>query len=265
MSCSTDSSNLLPLVVFPQGMSVSEAMARFPRIDLPGVPQHLMARGNNKARCFYDDHDRQVYLRYLVEAAHTAGCDLHAYVLMSNHVHLLATGHDAGGISLMMQAVGRRFARHVNDVHGRTGTLYEGRFKSSLVETERYFLTCMRYIELNPVRAGMVADPGQFPWSSHRENASGSPSGLLSPHAEYLRLGDDSHARGLAYRALFETPLQGVELAAIRQHAEKNRVLGGEAFQRRIELLLGHPARVVRPGRPRKDPKRGASGQQKVT
>ncbi len=128
-------------------------MARLPRLDMPGVPQHVIQRGNNRTACFFDPADYTFYLECLGEAAQKARCAVHAYVLMTNHVHLLVTAEVPGGLSLMMQSLGRRYVRYVNRLYGRTGTLWEGRFKSSLVESERYFLTCSRYIELNPVRA----------------------------------------------------------------------------------------------------------------
>lgn len=227
-------------------------MARLPRIDVPGLPQHLVARGNNRAPCFFHDADRHVFLKYLREAASADHCDVHAFVLMSNHVHLLVTGREAGAISRMMQAVGRRYARYVNRAYARTGTLFEGRFRSSLVQTERYFLACMRYIELNPVRGGMVVHPSEYPWSSYRENASGEPSGWIKPHPEYVRLGSEASQRASAYRRLFEEELDAEELAAIRRHVQKDRALGNSGFQQWLEISLDRPVGIVRPGRPGK-------------
>ena len=206
-------------------------------------------RGNNRSPCFFSDQDRFVYLRYLEEAARATDCDLHAYVLMSNHVHLLVTGREAGAISRLMQSIGRRYARYINHVHGRTGTLFEGRFKSSLVESQRYFFTVMRYIELNPVRAGMVDHPGQYPWSSFRQNSSGAPGGLLSVHPEYDLLGRDREARRRAYLALFDLPMDDETLQEIRTHASKSRALGSKEFRESISNQLGRPAGIVRPGR----------------
>ena len=164
-------------------------MARLPRIDLPGVPQHLIVRGNNRSAMFRDDADRSMFLQCLGEALDACSCDVHAFVLMTNHVHLLATGHLRGEISELVQRLGRKYARLVNMRWGRTGTLFEGRFRSYPVETEAYLLTCMRYIELNPVRAGMVDHPGDFPWSSYGQNVCGDPCGILRPHELYERLG----------------------------------------------------------------------------
>ena len=153
------------------------------------MPQHLIVRGNNRLPCFIDDRDRNLYLSYLQEYSLANGCEIHAYVLMTNHVHLLATGREAMGVSRFMQVLNRRYARYFNKAHERTGTLYEGRFRSSLIQTERNFFAVMRYIELNPVRAGMVATPGEYRWSSHRENVGGAPRGLVTPHPLYDQLG----------------------------------------------------------------------------
>lgn len=227
-------------------------MPRQPRIDIPGVPQHLFTRGNNRSVCFRNEADRWVFLNHLRAAAATNDCELHAYVLMTNHIHLLATGRSHGALSQMMQSVGRRYARYVNVRYGRTGTLFEGRFKSSLVESERYFMTCMRYIELNPVRAGMVGQPAEYPWSSHRDNVSGAPCGLLTAHAEYLRLGREALARGAAYRALFRETIPADEIDRIRVALGKNRVLGSEYFCRVLKDQLRRNVDLVPPGRPRK-------------
>jgi putative transposase len=225
-------------------------MPRPTRIDVPGLPQHLYARGNNRSPFFFTDLDRRVFLRYLKEAARDNGCDVHAFVLMTNHFHLLATGNARGALSRMMQAVGRRYVAYVNRAYGRTGTLFEGRFKASVVETERYFLTCMRYIELNPVRAHMAANPRDYPWSSFRKNASGAPSGWLVPHCAYLALGDCPSERGRVYRSLFEAPVPDHALAEIREHVGRNCALGSEAFQQALEVTLGRRVRIARVRKP---------------
>lgn len=142
-------------------------MARQPRFDLPGIPQHVVQRGNNRLPCFLDDEDRQRYLQCLLQALDRFGCRLHAYVLMSNHVHLLLTPGEAGALSRLMHTFARNYAGLFNGRHGRTGTLWEGRYKACLVDSGPYFLACSRYIELNPVRAWMVARPGDYPWSSY--------------------------------------------------------------------------------------------------
>ena len=164
-------------------------MARFPRFDLPGIAWHVVRRGNDRQPCFADAADYLHYRQELGEAALKHGCHLHAYVLMTNHVHLLVTPHEAGATSRMMQAIGRRYVGAFNGRYRRTGTLWEGRFKSALVDSTDYLLTCYRYIELNPVRAGMVAALGDYRWSSHRRNAHGAHEPRITPHAAYLSLG----------------------------------------------------------------------------
>lgn len=231
-------------------------MPRPPRIDVPGLPQHLYTRGHNKSDCFRRELDRAVYLKYLKEESAESGCVIHAYVLMTNHVHLLVTGHEQGAISRLMQHLGRRHCRFVNRAYRRSGALYEGRFKSSLVESEAYFLECMRYIELNPVRAGMVDHPSQYRWSSYGENVRGDPGGLIVPHPEYLRLGRDRATRGAAYRALVEQPLDARRVGEIRRASAKNGVLGDSRFQSALELDLGRCVAIAPPGRPPRNTKK---------
>jgi putative transposase len=227
-------------------------VARPPRIDIPGLPQHVTARGHNKSDCFRADFDRVVYLKYLREGLHYAQCDLHAYVLMTNHVHLLVTPRIERGVSSLMQQLGRRYCRFVNRIYARTGSLCEGRFRSNPVEAEAYFFECMRYIELNPVRAGMARHPSQYPWSSYAENVGGDPRGLLVPHPEYLRLGREPSVRSAAYRALLEEPLGAAALERIRRASSRNDVLGSKPFVAALESKLGRPVTTSDRGRPRK-------------
>jgi len=227
-------------------------MARLPRIDVAGVPQHLIVRGNNRALMFRDDADRMIFLRFLQDALETCACDLHAYVLMTNHVHLLATGHAEGDLSEMMHRIGRRFASLMNLRWGRTGTLFEGRFRSSLVDGEAYLLTCMSYIELNPVRAAMVRLPGDYAWSSHRENVSGRPRKPLAPHEIYLALGSTDADRAAAYRQLVQAGVGDDELNRIRTSVRQCRVLGKDEFCASIGAGLERMVAPRVPGRPRK-------------
>ncbi|MBA8885076.1 transposase [Dokdonella fugitiva] len=162
-------------------------MARLPRIEFADIPQHVVQRGNDRQPCFLEDADYRRYLRGLQEAALDHGCHIHAYVLMTNHVHLLLTPTTVGAVSRMMQQLGRGYVGYFNTAHHRSGTLWEGRFKSNLVDSERYLLTCYRYIEMNPVRAGMVEEPGAYRWSSYGHNASGGPDAIVTPHPIYLR------------------------------------------------------------------------------
>jgi len=170
-------------------------MARLPRLNMAGIPQHVVQRGNNKQACFFDEQDYTVYLDKLRHYSNKYRVDVHAYILMTNHVHLLMTPQTETGVSQLMQALGRYYVRYVNQTYHRTGTLWEGRFKSALIDSDNYFLLVSRYIELNPVRAGMVEHPVQYPWSSYRGNATGVDIALLKPHFCYQALGDSDSAR----------------------------------------------------------------------
>jgi putative transposase len=198
-------------------------MARSPRPDLVDVAQHIVQRGNNRGACFFDDSDRLYYLGLLGEAARELDIAVHAYALMSNHVHLLGTARQPGGISALMQRVGRRYVPWVNKRHERTGGLYEGRFKGRLVHTERYLLCCYRYIELNPVRAGLAPDPGAYPWSSFRCNAMGESDNLITLHPVFAELGLTPEERRQRYRDFVAEGIPGEELEAIRAHLTPRR------------------------------------------
>ena len=225
-------------------------MARQRRLDLPGQPQHIVQRGNNRNACFFDDGDRRRYLDLLREVAGTAGVAVHAYVLMTNHVHLLLTPSRPDTVSAVMQAVGRRHVQRVNALRSRTGTLFDGRFKASLVQTERYLLCCYRYIELNPVRAGLAADPAGYGWSSYRSNALGEPDALLTPHPCFVELGDAPDQRQRVYRAFVAEGITDDERDAIRSHVRQGRVLGSTDFQEQVALQTGLRTRLAPRGRP---------------
>jgi putative transposase len=227
-------------------------MARLHRIDVPGVAQHVIVRGVDRHPCFFADGDYETYLAVLRASAARCDCAVHAFVLMTNHAHLLLSGNVTGAVSATMHRVGLRYVGHVNRRYGRTGTLFDGRFRSSLVQTERYLLTCMRYIELNPVRACMVAHPGDYRWSSFRSNAGFAPFGWLVPHDDYLRLGRATPERIEAYRALFRTALDPEDLTAIRLHANKSCALGDARFQALIAAMVNRRAHVAPAGRPRR-------------
>lgn len=209
-------------------------MARLPRFDLPGVPQHVVQRGNNRMPCFLDVEDRLNYLTLLRQACLRHHCAVHAYVLMDNHVHLLVTPSELGAVSRMMQTLGRTYVGQFNGRHGRTGTLWEGRYKSCLVDSDAYLLTCQRYIELNPVRAWIVGEPCAYRWSSHGANAQGDVDALVTPHPGYLQLGTTPEERQRAYRALFNEVLSGADTARIRAYLQQQRVLGADDFQKRV-------------------------------
>lgn len=175
-------------------------MARLPRFVLPGQPQHLIQRGNNREPIFFAEEDYRFYLEKLQAACHRHDCAIHAYVLMTNHVHLLATPNTENSLSKMIQMLGRYYVQYINTNYQRTGTLWEGRYKATLIDSEHYLLTCCRYIELNPVRAGIVKHPSAYRWSSYHHNALGKADPLITPHSLYKRLGKDETSRQSAYR-----------------------------------------------------------------
>lgn len=225
-------------------------MARQPRFDFAGIPQHVVQRGNNRLPCFLDDEDRQRYLQCLRQGLARFDCQLHAYVLMSNHVHLLLTPQATGAVSRLMHTFARNYTGLFNGRHGRTGTLWEGRFKACLVDSGRYFLACTRYIELNPVRAWMVARPADYPWSSHGANAGYREDPLLVQHPEYLALGADAHARAAAYRAIVEEGVEDAVVEDIRAYLQQQKALGSDRFQEWVRQRTGRFAGLRGRGRP---------------
>ena len=229
-------------------------MGRMPRFDLAGIPQHIVQRGNNRLPCFLDDSDRSRYLRHLQDAALRHRCGIHAYVLMTNHVHLLVTPAAPGAVSRMMQMLGRNYAGYFNVRHARSGTLWGGRFKSCIVDTDTYLLCCYRYIELNPVRAAVAECPGDFRWSSYAANARGHADALVTPHPQYLALGVSDFARRRAYAALVAEAISGEQLQEIRVYLQQERALGTDHFRAHIEAKTRRFSDVRPPHRPRKRP-----------
>lgn len=230
-------------------------MPRQPRLDLPGIAMHLVQRGNNRQACFFADADYCRYLRTLQEAALEHRCRVHAYVLMTNHVHLLVTPSEARGVSLFMQFVGRRYVSYFNATYARSGTLWEGRFKSCLVDSDDYILACCRYIELNPVRAAMVCAPGDYRWSSYHANAMGRADPLVTPHECLVGLGPNAANRESAYRRHVALGIADAQLADIREYVQQQRAFGSERFRAQIEQQLERSASVRPQGRPRARPK----------
>lgn len=225
-------------------------MPRRPRIKLAGMPQHIVQRGINREPCFFAEEDYHSYLHWLEKAAADWHCAIHAYVLMTNHVHLLVTPESETGTAKLMQALGRRYVQYINRSYRRTGSLWEGRYKSSVIQTETYLFTCMRYIELNPVRAGMVQDPGEYRWSSYRHNGLGQPDPRLTPHPHYLALHQNQTGRQTAYRALFCSELDDEALADIRLALAQCQPLGQGRFSDKICAAAGIRRTQKRPGRP---------------
>jgi putative transposase len=227
-------------------------MPRKPRFVLPDYPQHVILRGNDRRACFFAPSDYRLFLSYLAEAGKRHCLETHAYALMTNHVHLLVTPRAEFAISHAMQRLGQRYVQSINKQYRRTGTMWEGRFKSSLVQSDRYLLTCMRYIELNPVRAGMVEHPGDYPWSSYRANGLGHIDELLAQHPLYQALGATPSLRQHAYRQLFASHIDETILGLIRGTVNQELVLGSDRFRAQIEAMTLRQAGERRRGRPRK-------------
>jgi putative transposase len=226
-------------------------MARLGRYFLPDQPLHVIQRGNNREPTFFCDDDYIRYREWLGAAAADHGCSIHAYVLMTNHVHLLATPERADSIPRMMQSLGRRYVRHVNFTYRRTGTLWEGRYRAAPIDGEAYFLACCRYIELNPVRAGMVGHPREYSWSSYRANALGALDALVSIHPLYRALARTVAERRSAYRALFRSSLDVGFVDALRAATNGGWALGNERFKLQIARALKRRVAPLPRGRPR--------------
>lgn len=227
-------------------------MPRRARLQIPGIPLHITQRGVNRAAVFIDDEDRDHYLALLGATLYKHGVALHAYVLMGNHVHLLASAEKIGAISQALRIHGQCYVQAFNRRHRRTGTLWEGRFKSCLVDSDRYLLTVYRYIELNPVRAAMVATPEEHRRSSVHAHLGHRADPLLTSHAVFDGLGCDDLSRAAAYRAWLYESIDASELHAVRLHIKQERALGDPRFQAMVEKALNRTACVRPPGRPAK-------------
>ena len=226
-------------------------MARLPRYNLPGQPQHVILRGNNRSIIFAAEEDYRFFLDCLQDAAVRYGSALHAYVLMTNHVHLLMTPERSDSIGKTIQSLGRRYVQYFNYTQKRTGTLWEGRYKSTIIDSEVYLLTCYRYIELNPVRASMVAHPQEYPWSSYLCHAEGKADRLIADHALYLALGVNQEGRQAAYRALFKSHVSEATLVAIRDATNTGWALGNDLFKEEIAAAVSRRVAPLPKGRPR--------------
>ena len=225
-------------------------MARLPRLTVPGYAHHLIQRGNNRQAVFTTDADRQFLLDLLAEHAKACNVAVHAYVLMDNHFHLLATPATSQGLAQMMQSVGRRYVRYFNDRQKRTGTLWEGRFKSSLIESERYLLACMAYIDLNPVRAGMVQQPGNYRWSGYAHHTGQRAEPWLTPHPLYWELGNTPFAREIAYANLVQSGIASVQQAALTEATLRGWALGEPEFVANLQKQTLRRVSKATAGRP---------------
>ncbi len=227
-------------------------MARKPRLYIPGCSHHVIQRGNNREACFYDESDYKVYLDILKESSFKHNVAVHAFVLMTNHVHLLVNPSCENGVSKMMQSIGRSYVGYFNYTYGRSGTLWEGRYKSTLVDSEKYMLTVSRYIELNPVRAAMVSHASEYPWSSYHGNALGKEIELLKQYQAYLQLGTTKQERICAYCELFKGHMSQKTIDEINESTIKGWVLGDARFKEQIELYTGVSAKPRQRGGDRK-------------
>jgi len=227
-------------------------MARSPRITIPAYPHHIIQRGNNRSATFFADEDYRYFLECLRQAKVKCHCRIYAYVLMTNHFHLLVEPAEIGDLGRFMQSVGRRYVRYVNETYRRTGTLWEGRFKSATVGRDEYLIACSRYIELNPVRAGMVAHPKDYRWSSYQRRALGILDRLLDEDPWYEGLGTTANERQEKYRAWIDSQIDESEWNDIRQATQRGRLIGRESFQKQVEAMTGRHLVGEARGRPKK-------------
>lgn len=226
-------------------------MPRRARVILPGVTLHLIQRGNNRSACFFAEEDYLFYLEHLADQARKHGCAIHAWCLMTNHVHLLLTPAKPESAGMLMKGLGQRYVQYINRTYRRSGTLWEGRFRSCLMQEESYVLACYRYIEMNPVRAGMVEHPAEYRWSSYRVNAQAEQSALIKRHSLYQALGEADGSRAEAYRELFRHQLDPGLVDQIRSATNGNYALGSSRFTAEVERVLGRRVTRGKPGRPK--------------
>lgn len=227
-------------------------MARLPRLVIPQQPHHIFQQGNNRQPIFYDSSDFLAFLGWLRDAARRFGVAIHAYALLENRIHLLATPSDAEGLGRMMQWVGRHYVPYFNRRHGHVGTLWRGRFKASVVEAPRYLLACYRYLETSPVRAGLAATAAQYRWSSHAHHVGTGLDPLVSDHRLYWSLGNTPFEREAEYKALLEQALPPEQLALLDATLLKGWVLGDKAFQQSLARQIHRRVTPASRGRPRK-------------
>jgi len=217
-------------------------MSRFPRPVFANVPLHIIQRGNNRNPCFFARNDFQSYLDFLLESKQRFSCRIHAYVLMPNHIHLLATPDDIGAAAAMLKWLSQKYVQHINRKYRRVGTLWQGRYRSCLVDSEHYFMVCQRYIELNPVRAGLCTHPAEYDWSSYRANAYGYADARVTPHASYLDLAAEPDERRLRYRSLCTEGIPDNMISQVRAATASSLFFGSAAFTERMAAMFGRSA-----------------------
>ena len=228
---------------------VFSGVPRRRRLSLPGIPLHVIHRGTDRCAIFRDGLDFRVYWNVINEASRRAQCAIHAYVMMTNHVHLLVAPERAEGVASMIQIVGRQYVHYFNRRHGRTGTLWEGRYRSAIIDSDQYLFACMRYIELNPVRAGMTRHPRDYAWSSYLANAELEPDPLVTPHPLYAELAGDAIGCAASYRAMVAPRAGHADIdTQLREATMGGRILGSPAFRRRVVDDLGLPSEPKRHG-----------------
>ncbi len=230
-------------------------MARLPRYYAPGIVQHVIQRGNNRQDIFLNDEDCAFFWECLKDAAQKYECAVHAYIFMPNHIHLLVTPKKENSVSKMLQSLGRKYVQYFNQTYERTGTLWEGRYRSTVIEPDEYLFDVSKYIELNPVRHGLVSHPRDYLWSSYHANADAEDDELVTPHANYLALGKTAAKRRAAYRTLFRKRLTDAALETIRAATNKAWALGNERFRKKVESVSGRRASPLPKGRPQSEPK----------
>lgn len=227
-------------------------MPRRPRLHLPGIPQHVIQRGTDRRPMFFSDDDYFFYLDLLKEYSRKRDISVYAYCLMTNHLHLLLEAPKAESLPGLMQDMGRRYVQYVNRTYHRTGGLWEGRYKAGFVQSDRYLLTCMRYVELNPVRACMVTAPGEYRWSSYRANAHGEQDELVTSHHEYLAMGKIPEVRQESYRRLFVGSINDPDLLLIRTATQQGVFVSDSHYAKTISERLCLSMLPAQRGRPRK-------------
>ncbi len=227
-------------------------MPRRARTYISGLPYHIVQRGNNREACFIEPENYSFYLDLWKQMSQRYGVQVHAYCLMTNHIHFLATPQNPKALSNVLKVVGSRYAYYFNRKYHRTGTLWEGRHKDSLVQQERYLLVCYRYIEFNPVRAGMVDRPEEYRWSSYGANGWGD-SGWVTPHSEYLALGKERDDRLQAYRSLVQSEISELDINEVRKSAHYCQPLGNDPFRSMIESKYSIKLGQMKRGRPKID------------
>lgn len=231
-------------------------MARQPRLIIPLQPHHVIQRGAGRSAVFLDAEDHQMFLRYLKDAARQFRVAVHAYVLMTNHVHLLASPSDLTGLARMMQWIGRYYVPYFNRKYDRSGTLWQGRYKAAVLDAERYFLICSRYIELNPVRANIVSKAAEYPWSSYRHHVGATRDPLITEHSLYWLLGNTPFAREAAYQSLIDETLSARDVTDLTDATLKGWAIGSDVFKTALQKDSAHRIRPGKAGRPRLAPLR---------